>query len=70
MYSLCVHACTGYVAKSVQACSYVYVYVCVLGLKRIVNLLSGYPDINTSPTYSDIIKLVFYINLQPQAQLI
>ena len=27
MYSLCVHACTEYVATSVQACSYVYMYV-------------------------------------------
>ena len=35
-------------------------YYCVLGLKRYVNLLSGYPDANISgyPMDNDIIKLV------------
>ena len=46
-----------------------YAHARTLGLKRIVNLLSGYPDskLHGYPTDSD---LKFNINLQAKAQLI
>jgi len=71
---VCPWACSPH-AKSCEKGLITKEHICILGLKRIVHLLSGYPDaiICEYPTDSDNIKLVYWwlyiLNLYPQAQL-